>query len=141
MRRSKSTKPPVDSDLEKCIAECILQARAAGQSIRSHLPELSGRQVVILQGAFKDGLSPPTPVKRGRRPDPELTRAFSDWKAGCRGQRLYRRYIKNHAKLRPSKRRYEEGRLMSAIYMRSRREKEAFQAHEADSQPEAPNPN
>ncbi len=97
-----------------------MTARAAHDIRRQHGSSLTREESLRLVSAFQSALVPRR--RAGRRPKPQVTAAYLDWKAGMRGVALHRKHIPGSEKHNRYRRMAEEKRLMDAIRSRCRRE-------------------
>jgi hypothetical protein len=65
--------------------------RAADDIRRQYGERLTRDECLRLASAFRAGVVPRR--RAGRRPKPQVTAAFLDWKAGMRGVALFRKHI------------------------------------------------
>jgi hypothetical protein len=94
----------------------------AAQEIRSQFGEgLTREESLTRVNAFRAGVVPRR--KSGRRPKPQITDAFRDWKAGMCGVVLYRKHISGWERHNRYHRIGEQKALMDAIRSRVRRER------------------
>jgi len=95
----------------------------AAHDIRRQFGEgLSREECLRLVSAFRAGVVPRR--RAGRRPKPQVTAAYLDWKSGTRGVALYRKHIPGWEKHNRYHRIGEQKALMDAIRSRTRRERE-----------------
>jgi hypothetical protein len=98
-----------------------MTARAAHDIRRQFGDRLTRDECMKLVSVFRAGIVPRR--RAGRRPKPQVTAAYLDWKAGMGGVALYRKHIPGWQKQNRYRRIAEEKRLMDAIRSRRRRER------------------
>ena len=65
------------------------------------------------------------PRRKSGRKDSRLDAAYSDYRVGLRGLRLFRKHIPGHDKMSRWRRKVEQRRLMGALQQRASRERRA----------------
>jgi hypothetical protein len=98
-----------------------MAARAANEIRRQFGQDLTREEYQRLVSFFRAGIVPRR--QPGRRPKPQVTAAYLDWKAGMRGEALYEKYIPGWKKHHRYRRIGEQKTLMDAIRNRYRRER------------------
>jgi hypothetical protein len=99
-----------------------MTARAAHDIRHQYGERLTRDECLKLLSVFRAGLVPRR--RAGRRPQPQVTAAYLDWKTGIRGVALFRKHIPGWQKHNRYRRIAEEKRLMDAIRSRYRRERD-----------------
>jgi hypothetical protein len=115
------------TQLNKGVSEAFaaakeITARAAHDIRRQFGGEgLTREQCLKLVSVFRAGVVPRR--KAGRRPKPQVTAAYLDWKTGMRGVALFRKHIPGWDKHNRYHRIGEQKELLDAIRSRYRRER------------------
>jgi len=120
-RRTPYAKQP---PREKAISEAFAGSKEittqAFHDIRRQYGErLTREECLKLVSLFRAGMVPRR--RAGRRPKPQVTAAYLDWKAGMRGVALFRKHIPGWQKHNRYRRMAEQKGLMDAIRNRVRR--------------------
>jgi hypothetical protein len=97
-------------------------AQAAHDIRCQHGQGLTREECLRLVSAFRAGMVPRR--RAGRRPKPQVTAAYLDWKAGMRGVALFRKHIPGWDGHHRYRKIGEQKALMDAIRSRARREHE-----------------
>jgi hypothetical protein len=95
--------------------------RTAHDIRRQFGTDLTRDECLKLVSVFRAGVVPRR--RAGRRPKPQVTAAYLDWKAGMRGVALFRKHIPGWDKHNRYHRIGEQKELMDAIRSRRRRER------------------
>ena len=95
--------------------------RTAHEIRRQFGAGLTREQCLKLVSAFRAGVVPRR--RAGRRPQPQVTAAYLDWKMGMRGVALFRKHILGWDKHNRYHRIGEQKELLDAIRSRYRRER------------------
>jgi hypothetical protein len=96
----------------------------AGNDVRLQFGDgLTRDECLRLVSVFRAAVVPKR--RAGRRPKPQVTAAYLDWKAGMRGVTLYRKHIPGWEKHNRYHRIGEQKALMDAIRSRYRRERKS----------------
>ena len=100
-----------------------MTTRAAHDIRRQYGQRLTRDECVKLVSVLRAGLVPRR--RAGRRPKPQVTAAYLDWKAGMRGVALFRKHIPGWEGHHRYRKIGEQKALMDAIRSRSRRQRNA----------------
>jgi hypothetical protein len=98
----------------------LQQHQLAAHDIRRQHGALTRDECLRLVSAFRAGIVPRR--RAGRRPKPQVTAAYLDWKAGMRGVTLFRKHIPGWEGHHRYRKIGEQKTLMDAIRSRSRRQ-------------------
>jgi len=119
--RAKATqKKSSDSEIFATAKERT--ARAVNDIRREFGQTLTREEALKLVSLFRAGVVPRR--RAGRRPKPQITAAYQDWKAGMRGVALFRKHIPGWKDHNRYHRIGEQKTLMDAIRSRYRRERD-----------------
>ena len=125
--RSRRTRYAKQAPREKQVSDAFAAAkemtvRAAQEIRRQFGPQLTRDECLRLVSVFRTGVVPRR--RAGRRPKPQVTAAYLDWKAGMRGVALFRKHIPGWDGHHRYRKIGEQKALMDAIRSRARREHE-----------------
>ena len=98
-----------------------MTTRAAHDIRLQHGQGLTREECLKLLSAFRAVVVPRR--RAGRRPKPQVTAAYLDWKTGMRGEALFRKHIPGWATHNRYRKIVERKALMDAIRSRHRRER------------------
>jgi hypothetical protein len=123
-KHPKRKAPPAKPVSEELAAAKEKALRIGQHEFREQYGEsLTRGDYIQVARAFYSAIVPKR--KPGRRPKPQVTAAYLDWKGGLRGHPLYAKHIPGWQKHNRYRRQGEQKALMDAIRSRSRRQQNA----------------
>jgi hypothetical protein len=120
-RKHHAKQAPREKQVSPAFAAAKEMTTRAADDIRRQHGALTRDECLRLVSVFRTGLVPRR--RAGRRPKPQVTAAYFDWKAGMRGVALFRKHIPGWDKHGEWRRKAETRALMDAIRSRYRRER------------------
>ena len=119
-KRDGSGALPTEPDALKAAAERAVEAAREITRQFDVVGMASRKELSKVVRAFGAALMPRW--RRGRKPRKEITAAYTDWKNGVRGIRLFETHIRDYARLSAWRREKKQKALMAAIRSRQRRD-------------------